>query len=307
MIIVSELAKEDLIKWFKLSQVTGLGPQKIRKLLSYFNNIAAIFNLSDSELLQTRIFNETMIQEFNRLKNASDENFEKNVDECKEKGIKIMTLVDKDYPKQLNYLTSPPLTLFLLGRNELLDDKKIAIVGTRTPDKKAKEYAFSLSKFLAEKGLTIISGGALGIDTSAHIGALDVEKGKTISVLGAGFNHPYPPENSELFDQIKKRGLLISEHLPNFKGSRISYLQRNRITSGLSDALFLVAANKSGGSLTQVKIANSQRKQVFCPRLADGIMPNEGVIESIVKYGAQQVDNKEHFFRLVSTSLNSFL
>ncbi|MBU0591288.1 DNA-processing protein DprA [Candidatus Micrarchaeota archaeon] len=305
--MVTELTKDELVNWFKLGQVTKLGPQKILKLLGYFNDLSSIYQANDSELLQTRIFNEEMLKDFNKLRSASDENFIKNIEECNKKSIKILTLLDKNYPKELKFLQSPPLTLFLLGKTELFNGKKIAIVGTRQPDKKAAEYAFSLSNFLAEKGITIVSGGALGIDSEAHKGALSLETGKTISVLGSGFNNLYPPENTNLFDQIKKKGLLISEYLPNFKGSRISYLQRNRITSGLSNALFLVAAQKIGGSLTQVKIAHEQRKSIFCPQLNSNILPNEGVKEAIKKYGTQQIKDQEHLFRLLNSSLNSFL
>ncbi|MEW6529185.1 MAG: DNA-processing protein DprA [Candidatus Micrarchaeota archaeon] len=301
------LTKEELIKWFKLGQVTGLGLQKIRKLSNFFDGLSAIFNATDSELLQTRIFSEVMLAEFNKLRNASDENFARNIDECKEKDIHIVPLIDPDYPKQLNYLSSPPLTLFLIGNTNLINDKKIAIVGTRNPDKKAVDYTFSLSKKIAEHRLTVISGGASGIDAAAHKGALSINNGKTISILGAGFNHPYPPENIDLFEQIKEKGLLVSEHLPNFKGSRISYLQRNRITSGLSDALFLVAATKSGGSLTQIKIAHSQRKLIYCPKLEQNILPNDGVKEAIANYDAQQMESSDHFLKVISSSLNSFL
>ena len=302
------LTKEELIQWFKLGQVTGLGPQKIRKLLLYFNDLNSIFNTSDLELLQTRIFNDEMLVQFNRLRCASDEKFAKNIDECNEKGIGILSLIDKEYPKQLTYLQSPPLTLFLLGNTELLaSGKNIAIVGTRTPANQSSEYAFSLSKYLAEKGFIIVSGGALGIDTSVHSGALSSNSGKTISILGAGFSNMFPPENFDLFEQIKRRGLLVSEHLPNFNGSRISYLQRNRITSGLSNALFLVAATKSGGSLTQVKVAHSQKKPIFCPRLTDNLMPNEGIKEAIDNYNAQQVENPDQLLKILNNALNSFL
>jgi DNA processing protein len=302
----TKFTENELVKWFKLTQVPGLGPAKATKLFSYFKNINAIFEAKTTELLQTRVFNEKMIDDFNKLKAASDENFINVIRECRAKNVEILTLIDKAYPKSLTYVSSPPFTLYLLGQPELLSVEKIAIVGTQEPNEKAARYAYDLSKYLSEKNITIVSGGARGIDTAAHKGALDSDAGKTIAVLGTGFNYPYPPENAGLFEQIKKRGLLISEHLPNFKGSRISYLQRNRITSGISDALFLVAAKEKGGSLTQVSIAHSQRKPIFCPQLGMGLLPEEGVKESVLKYHVEQVRTPEQLLERLNTSLSSF-
>lgn len=302
----TKFTEKELVKWFKLSQVSGLGPAKATKLFSYFKDINTIFEAKTTDLLQTRIFSEKMIDDFNKIKAASDENFIKVIKECETKGIRILTLVDEAYPKNLTYVSSPPFTLFLLGQPELLNVKKIAIVGTQKPNEKATSYAHDLSRYLSERNITIVSGGARGIDTAAHKGALDSGVGKTIAVLGTGFNYSYPPENADLFEQIKQNGLLISEHLPNFKGSRISYLQRNRITSGISDALFLVAAKERGGSLTQVSIAHSQKKPIFCPQLGMGILPDEGVKESVRKYGAEQIRTPEQFLERLNTSLSSF-
>jgi DNA processing protein len=298
--ITTKLTKEELVMWFKLSQVKGFGPQKIRKLMSFFGNVGAVFRASNTELLQTRVFNEETTVEFEKLKSASDENFLRVIEECEESDVQIATLLDVFYPKNLTFVQSPPLTLFLLGDVELLDEKKIAIVGTRTPGTKATEYAHNLSKYAAQNGYVVVSGGATGIDTAAHRGAMDAASGKTIAVLGSGFNHPYPPENTGLFKEIGSRGLLISEYLPNFRGSKISYLQRNRITSGISDALFLVASGEKGGSATQVSIAHAQRKPIFCPKLELGILPNEGAKEAIKNFNAIQVEGPEQLLKMLN-------
>lgn len=298
----------ELVKWFKLGLVTGLGPQKIRKLLFDFDSLDKIYSISDLQLLQTGVFNQKMLDEFNKLKQASDDNFIKIIEECKAKNIQIITFLDEKYPQELKVLQSPPLTLFLKGNVNLLYQKnKIAIVGTREPSQKAIDYTYSLSNSLTSKGYIIVSGGALGIDTSAHKGALNSENGKTICVLGAGFNYIYPTENATLFKEIEKKGLLISEHLPTFKGSRISYLQRNRITSGLSDAVFLVAAKEIGGSLTQAKIAHNQRKPIFCPKQKDNILPSEGVKYAISKYNAKEISNPDDLIKKLKNPFESFI
>jgi len=298
----------ELVKWFKIGLVTGLGPQKIRKLLFDFDSLDKIYSAPNLQLLQTGVFNQNMLNEFNKLKQASDENFIKIIEECKDKNIQIITFLDEKYPQELKVLQSPPLTLYLKGNIDLLYQKnKIAIVGTREPSQKAIDYTYSLSNSLASKDYIIVSGGALGIDTAAHKGALDFESGKTICVLGAGFNYIYPPENITLFNEIEKIGLLISEHLPTFRGSNISYLQRNRITSGLSDAVFLVGAKEIGGSLTQVKIAYDQRKPIFCPKQEDNILPSDGVKYAISKYNAKEVSNPDDLIRKLKNPFGSFI
>ena len=296
----TKLTKEELVMWFKLSQIKGFGPQKIRKLMFFFGNLNAVFGASNMTLLQTRIFNEEAIAEFEKLKSASEENFLRVISECEELDVQMATLLDPFYPKNLTAVQSPPLTLFLMGNVELLNKKKIAVVGTRAPSQKAIDYARNLSRYAAQNGYVVVSGGAAGIDTAAHCGAMDADSGKTIAVLGSGFNHPYPPENAGLFNEIKVRGLSISEHLPNFRGSKISYLQRNRITSGISDALFMVASGEKGGSSTQVSIAHAQRKPIFCPKLDLSILPNEGAKEAIKNFNAIQVESPEQFLKMLN-------
>ena len=106
----------------------------------------------------------------------------------------------------------------------------------------------------------------MGIDTAAHTGAIDAT-GKTICVLGSGLLKPFPKDNRLLFNKISEKGLLISEHLPSFSGSKFALIQRNRITSGLSLALILCASKLVGGAMVQTEIANQQMIPIFCPSL----------------------------------------
>ena len=145
-----------------------------------------------------------------------------------------------------------------------------------------------------------MSGGAIGIDASAHKGTLELSKGKTICVLGSGFFKMYPKENISLFEEIGKRGLLVSEHLPNFPGSRISLIQRNRITSGLSNVIIVVASGTHGGAMVQIKIAFEQRIPIFCPKLSLNLEPNEGLRQVIDEWGGKETDDVYEIIALLN-------
>lgn len=288
-----ETKKDDLVRWLKLCNVKGLGPRKILRLFELFGDINSIFEASDNELLRTRIFNELRLQYWKRLKEASSENFEKVIFDCELNDIKIVPLFLNEYPSQLKLISDPPLNLFLKGDIDLLKTKKVAIVGSRESNEKARKWSFLMAKELAKKKVTIVSGGAKGIDYEAHEGALSMS-GQTICVVGTGLLRLYPEEHKDLFEKISKQGLLISENLPNFTGGRIALLQRNRITSGLSDALLSVSSSNGGGSMTQLKLAYEQRVPIFCPKLSLNLLPNEGIKEAIKEYKAIEIENIEH-------------
>lgn len=285
------LGEKQLVCWMKLSRVKGLGPSKIQSLMQAFGSPEKILNATPDELLSVRVFKESMLPDLRQLKEASDENFLKVIRDCSSQGIRILPLFSEAYPVKLKHVPSPPLTLFLWGNASLLQGgRKIAVVGTREPSDKARKLAFDFAKHFADQGITVVSGGAEGIDTAAHEGALASGVGKTVCVFGTGFSRPFPEKNVPLFEKIKDAGgLLVSEHLPNFPGSAISFIQRNRITSGLSDALLVCASRETGGSMVQTKIAREQRIPIFCPALSLDVQPNAGIITAIKQFGAQEV------------------
>lgn len=274
------LNKGQLVKWLKLTKVPKLGPSKILKLFNIVPDIDEIFSMGDDELIRTRSFNEPMLPEFHKLKDASDENFLKAINECEKEDINIVPIIDEKYPFFLKNIPYPPLTLFLKGDIWLLGKKCVAIVGSRKADENARKWAYNLARDLVKKDLVVVSGGAIGIDYSAHKGALDAA-GKTICVLGSGFFKMFPEKHIDLFKEIEKKGLLISEHLPNFPGSSIALVQRNRITSGISNALVTVASGKRGGSMVQTKMAFEQKIPIFYPKTSLNLQPNEGIPQII--------------------------
>lgn len=288
-----------LVKWLKLTKVPKLGPSRIKKLFELVPDIEKIYSMGDNELLRTRIFNEKMLLEFHRLKDASEENFIRAISECNEHDILIIPIIDTRYPSFLKNVSYPPLTLFLKGDISLLYSKKVAIVGSRKADANSKKWAYNISQDFIKKDYAVVSGGALGIDYSAHKGALDAN-GKTICVLGSGFFRMFPEENLELFKAIEKKGLLISEHLPNFPGSAIALVQRNRITSGISDALIMVASGEKGGAMVQTKIAFDQRIPIFCPDSSLSLKPDEGMHQVINEWKGIEIKSAEEVLTIIN-------
>jgi len=176
----------------------------------------------------------------------------------------FLTPEDPDWPSGLNDLISPPIGLVIKGdRNTLKNlDKSISIVGSRKPTSYGYQVAKSLAMQAVKQELVVVSGGAYGIDTASHIGAL-ARDGKTICILAGGLNHLYPLENSKLFNKITISGLLISEVMPNVLSKPYRFLIRNRLIAALSKATVVVEAEFVSGSIRTARDAAEIFRPVF--------------------------------------------
>lgn len=178
--------------------------------------------------------------------------------------IEEISIENEDYPKQLKEIYDPPLKIYVLGNKKILKQFGIAIVGARNASNYGKNVALKISKNLSEKGINIISGLALGIDTCAHFGCLNNSIGKTIAVLGGGIDEMYPKQNIELAKNILKcGGCIISEYPLGTKPEKMNFPQRNRIISGLSSGVLVVEASEKSGSLITADYALDQGREVF--------------------------------------------
>lgn len=206
-------------------------------------------------------------------------------------GIRLLTLHDQSYPMALRELSRPPLMLFAKGNVEALRTTQLAVVGARKASKLAQETAFSWSAGLAQHGLAITSGLALGIDGAAHRGALSV-KGTTIAVLAHGLAELYPPQHRDLADEIVERGVLVSEFPPRVEPRKEYFPRRNRIISGLSAGVLVVEAALKSGSLITARYALEQNRDVFA---VPGSVNNPMVkgCHQLIKDGAYLVESPE--------------
>lgn len=202
--------------------------------------------------------------------------------------IQEIRITDKKYPRKLKEIYNPPKKLFMLGNAEILNNIGIAIIGSRKCSKYGIEMSQKFAYELAKHNINIISGLARGIDTYSHIGCLKAN-GKTIAVLGSGFNNLYPPENIGLANNIlSKGGVIITEYEPNVKPLPKNFPMRNRIISGLSEVIIVIEATKKSGTSITVDFALEQGKEVYAlPGNINQITSN-GTNE-LIKQGAKPI------------------
>lgn len=198
----------------------------------------------------------------------------------------------EEYPEKLNKIYAPPAKLYVAGDEKILNKPSIAIIGCRNASQYGKRVAFKFAYELAQKGIVVISGLARGIDIYSHLGAIKA-KGKTIAVLGSGFNHIYPAEHKKYcVDIIEKGGAIISEYEKNTKPIPTNFPIRNRIISGLSDGVLVVEAKQRSGTLITVDYALEQGKNVFI--IPGNITSNNSYgTNELIKQGAKLVTNIE--------------
>lgn len=193
-----------------------------------------------------------------------------------------------NYPKRLLQIQNPPEKLYVEGNERLLNQDAIAIVGTRNYTKYGEKCASKFARELSKKGICIVSGLARGIDSIAHINSMD-EEGKTIAVLGSGFDHIYPKENRYLYQKIiENGGCIVSEYPPETPIEKAKFPKRNRIVSGLAMGVLVIEARYRSGTSITAKHAISQHKEVFCvPHPLD--IPTGYIPNLLIQQGAQIV------------------
>jgi DNA processing protein len=204
---------------------------------------------------------------FRNMEIPSDRGMSRYVSEIerlRNDNVSILHFFNDDYPKQLRTIDDPPLILYLKG-NHLDFSNCIAISGSRDPSHNGHRAARELATHFAEQGITVVAGFARGVDLDAHIGALDAG-GMTFAVLPSSISDIYPKENTRLACDVAVHGLLISEMSSLEKMNRLSFIRRNRITTGLSKCLVVGESDGTGGTSQQFKIAMKQGRPVFAMR-----------------------------------------
>lgn len=176
--------------------------------------------------------------------------------------IKELEYENKLYPDALRKIKRPPKKLYVLGNETILNNESIAIVGSRNCTEYGVRMAKEFARDLAQNGVTIVSGMAKGIDSAAHIGAIEVQ-GKTIAVLGSGFNHIFP--DKEVFEKILKYGgAVITEYEPDIDVFPQGFRDRNRIVAGLGMGVLVVEAKEKSGTGITAEYAKQFNRKVFC-------------------------------------------
>lgn len=249
----------DQLDLLRLSLVEGLGPRRHQALVDHLGSVSEITSASHSDLLAVPGIGPAQAQ---RIVASRSRSLDELLDRCDQNDIWMWFRGDEDYPELLSQIPDPPLVLFGKGQWEESDRFSVGIVGTRRPTSYGRRQAERLASSLAEAGLAVISGLALGIDGTAHRAAL-AQGGRTIAVLGSGLLKMYPREHQDLADQIECQGVVISESPPLRQAIAGAFPQRNRIISGLAAGIVVVEAAERSGALITARHAMEQGRDVF--------------------------------------------
>lgn len=260
-----------------------IGSVRLKRLLDFFGSAHTVLKASYSELMQVSGIGETLARNISSLKPQVIFQELELAGRC---GVKIVTMYDDSYPQLLKVIPGPPIVLYVKGALKEEDGLSVAIVGSRRASFYGLESAQKFAAALAERGFTVVSGLARGIDTASHKGAL--ARGRTLAVMGSGFNHIYPPENKALIEKICACGAVISEFPLGTKPLKQNFPRRNRLISGLSLGVLVVEAAKNSGALITADFALEQGREVFAlPGRFDS--ETSGGTHALIKQGAKLV------------------
>lgn len=288
----------NLCRLMALTDIRGLGSTRVIKLLNRFEHFEDIFNSEYSDFSSLSFVDQ---ETYNEIQNVDEQTakYKDIISRCNRSNITMISYLDEVYPEQLRELRVAPI-LYAKGDLSLLNTPSISIVGSRDSEKQSIDWAFETAEQLSELGYTVVSGGAKGIDTAAHEGAL-AGSGKTICVLGSGLNNVYPQENEELINTISTEGLVLSHRPPEQNVNRISLLDRNKITSGLSPYLLIVTSSGEGGTKSQYEDAISQNKDILCPSPSLDLEPVDGIKKIIDDGHAKTIESVSDIANIVES------
>lgn len=284
---MTSVSDEKILDWLQLINTDGVGPITFYKLTEKFGSAAeALRNLGDK------------YQKFPRQKAV--EEFEN----ARKKGIYIICRDDEYYPPNLKNIDDCPPLLYVLGNPEILKfPLSVSIVGARNASVAGRKTASKIAYDLTNSDIVVVSGMARGIDAAAHKGAMYAKNqlGPTIAVLGTGVDTVYPAENRELYEQIARQGVLISELPLGTKAQVSNFPRRNRIVSAISCATLVVEATMHSGSLITAKTALEQGREIFAvpgsPLDDRSSGPNH-----LIKEGAYLTESAEDIINVLSGS-----
>lgn len=249
--------------WLWLQKALGFNA-KINTLMRYYGSAKELYKAGENSWRLSGLFgDEIPASKIVTMKNTSLEDIKDIYELCIKENIHLVTPEDEIYPKELLKIPDYPAVLYVRGDISFLNDSfSVAVIGTRRPSTYGTEACRRIAGDLAKEGFTVISGGALGIDSVSHRSAIEAG-GKTVLVLGCGHLGGYLPENEELREAVCENGAVISEYPPLTKASSFTFPKRNRIISGLSKGVLIIEAGSTSGTLNTASHAVNQGRDVF--------------------------------------------
>lgn len=284
--------------WLAFSSIEGIDSAFILRLYNYFGDIETAFNANEREFQNIDGLSVKKAQNFIEARKNLD--IEKVFAEVEKRGIKFLTFEDNDYPKMLREIFNPPAVLYYKGDLSRINfNKTLAVVGSRRSSSYAKDALKVVLSGLKDTDITIVSGLASGIDTTAH--NLAIENGlKTVGVIASGFDYTYPAANKNLYDAIEREhGVIFTEYYPTFEPLKYRFPQRNRIVSGLSYGTLVAEASFKSGALITANLTLEQGRELMCiPGMITN--PNTQGIYKLLKNGAALVTDSDDILTTLS-------
>lgn len=275
--------------WIALNSISGVGKVLYKRLILRFGSPEEVFRAPDVELFRVEGAKPAFVKalkEFSGWEKAREE-----VETARGKGADIVTFSDSRYPANLRETHDPPPYLYVKGRLVEGDKLSVAVVGSRMATQYGRQLTKKISGDIAAKGITIVSGGARGIDTEAHKGAI-AAGGRTIAVLGCGIDVAYPAENAGLFKAVAESGAVVTEFPMGTPPEAVNFPQRNRIISGISMGVVVMEAADDSGSLITASCSLDQGREVYAVPGSVGSPTSRGT-NSLIKKGAKLVEGPE--------------
>jgi DNA processing protein len=252
-------SEADRLYWVGFNLVKGIGAVRFRTLLDAFGDAQTAWQASADDLRQAGL-SQKIVE--NLLQLRTQVSLEQVWERIQQQHVTVLTWDDEGFPRRLKDIDQPPPVLYVRGTLEEQDDWAVAVVGTRHVTAYGRQVTEEVSATLARSGVTVVSGMARGVDTMAHQAALNAG-GRTLAVLGCGVDVIYPPENRRLAVQIVEHGALISDYPLGTAPESQNFPPRNRIISGISQAVVVVEAGVTSGSLITASFAAEQGRDVF--------------------------------------------
>ncbi len=288
----------------RLRLAAGVGPVIARRLLEQFGSVTRALEASISELEAIERVGPALARKIKAGLRESGLEAEKQMAIAERMGLTVIGVGEPAYPPLLGALPDAPLVLFCAGQLERAEPTwRVAMVGSRKCTPYGIEQAERFSAALASSGLTIVSGGARGIDTAAHRATVRVG-GRTVVVMGCGHEHTYPPENADLFRSVvDKGGAVISEFTPGTPPAQENFPARNRIISGLSLGVLVIEAPLRSGALITARIAVEEhaREVMALPGRVDS-PASAGSLDLIRSGGAAMITEPAHVLEALESA-----
>jgi len=246
---VLALVARSRAEWYKTATLIDAADSALRIVHRDWNGLE-VLDIDQAEAIAARVSSDDL------------DSYTELILELREDGVRLITVLDEDYPMNLRLVYNAPPFLFVKGELTPQDDRSVAVVGTRHAKEEGVAQAKRLAGELARADVTVLSGLARGIDAAAHHAALDAS-GRTVAVMGTGIRTIYPKENAALADAIQERGALVSQFWPDAPPTKYSFPMRNVVMSGMAVGTVVIEAGPTSGAKMQARLALDHQKRLF--------------------------------------------